>query len=149
MAKEENKSSGYDSGPLWQWILVYVVVGGIIYGLIYYFVFAKKGGYAHNRQGQYPTQKVVSSVQSITLTTSGFAPQNITVKAGTEVVWTNNSGGTAAINSANHPTHLVYPPLNLGNFANGETLSLVFDQPGTYKYHNHLDASQAGIVVVE
>lgn len=86
---------------------------------------------------------------SVALTSSGFGPQSLTVKAGTKVVWTNQSGTAAAVNSANHPTHLVYPRLNLGSFGNGDTLSLVFDQPGTYKYHNHLNASQTGVVVVE
>lgn len=91
------------------------------------------------------TQKTVG----VTLTSSGFEPQSVTVKVGLKVVWANNSGTTATVNSADHPTHLVYPPLNLGNFGKGETLSLVFDQPGAYKYHNHLDASQTGVVVVE
>lgn len=36
---------GYGKRPLWQWILIYVVVGGIIYGAVYYFAIAKKGGY--------------------------------------------------------------------------------------------------------
>lgn len=31
--------------PLWQWFLIYAVVGGIVYFLIYYFVLAPKGGY--------------------------------------------------------------------------------------------------------
>ncbi len=89
------------------------------------------------------------ATESVTLTSSGFAPQSLTVKVGTKVVWTNQNGTAAAVNSASHPTHLVYPPLNLGNFGNGDTLSLVFDKPGTYKYHNHLNASQIGVVVVE
>lgn len=89
-----------------------------------------------------------SQTNSITLTSSGFTPQSITVKAGTTVTWTNNGGATATINSANHPSHLVYPSLNLGSFASGETLSMAFDRPGTYKYHNHLNASQTGVVVV-
>ncbi len=89
-----------------------------------------------------------SQTNSVTLTSSGFTPQSIMVKAGTTVTWTNNSGATATVDSANHPIHLAYSPLNLGNFASGETLSLVFDRPGTYKYHNHLNASQTGVVVV-
>ncbi|MBI2310097.1 cupredoxin domain-containing protein [Candidatus Collierbacteria bacterium] len=91
----------------------------------------------------------VQTTESVTLTSSGFEPQSLTVKVGTKMVWTNQSGTVAAVNSASHPTHLVYPLLNLGNFGNGETLALVFDQPGTYKYHNHLNASQTGVVVVE
>lgn len=86
---------------------------------------------------------------SITLTSNGFTPKEITVKAGTEVTWTNESGRTATVNSSVHPTHLDYPPLNLGQFKNGETLSLVFDEPGTYFYHDHLNAAHTGSVVVE
>jgi len=36
-----------------------------------------------------------------------------------------------------------------GNFEDGETHELVFPDPGTYNYHNHLNASQTGSVVVE
>ena len=39
---EEKK--GYGKRPLWQWILLYVIIGAVVYGLIYYFVFAKNGG---------------------------------------------------------------------------------------------------------
>lgn len=85
---------------------------------------------------------------AVTVTASGFAPQTVTVKAGTKVVWTNKSGTTVTVNSAVHPTHLAYPPLNLDSFANGQSVQLVFDKPGTYKYHNHLSPGQTGTVVV-
>ncbi len=45
MAETSKKSSGYGKRPLWQWIFIYVVIGGIIYALLYYFVFAKNVGY--------------------------------------------------------------------------------------------------------
>lgn len=35
MAEEK---SGYGKRPLWQWILIYLVVGGIVYGVIYFFL---------------------------------------------------------------------------------------------------------------
>lgn len=41
----DKKSYGYGKRPLWQWILIYIIVGGLIYGAIYYFFFAGKGGY--------------------------------------------------------------------------------------------------------
>lgn len=41
---EEAYGKGYGKRPLWQWILIYVVIGAIVYGVIYYFVLAKKGG---------------------------------------------------------------------------------------------------------
>jgi len=86
---------------------------------------------------------------TVTLTNTGFTPATITVKAGDKVVWLNQSGGTATVHSAMHPTHLVYPKLNLGNFDVGGELSLVFDEVGTYKYHDHLNPTRFGTVVVE
>lgn len=86
---------------------------------------------------------------TVTLTASGFTPKTITVKAGDEVIWVNKSGATATVNSAQHPTHLVYPKLNLGSFEEGEELRLVFDEKGKYNYHDHLNPSRFGTVVVE
>ena len=90
-----------------------------------------------------------ASQNTVTLTSSGFQPQTLTVKAGTTVTFVNKSGTTAAVNSAIHPTHALFPLLNLETFNDGESLSVNFDKPGTYKYHNHLNPSQTGTVVVE
>jgi len=89
------------------------------------------------------------TIANVNLTSSGFDPKTITVKAGTRVIWLNKSGGGATVNSAVHPTHQAYPPLNLGQFPDGSSVQLVFDKTGTYKYHNHLNPSQTGTVVVE
>ncbi len=46
---ESDEKSSYGKRPLWQWIAIYAVIGAIIYGVIYYFVFAhKSGGYSSN-----------------------------------------------------------------------------------------------------
>lgn len=34
----------YGKRPLWQYILIYAAVAAVLYGLIYYFVIAKKDG---------------------------------------------------------------------------------------------------------
>lgn len=86
---------------------------------------------------------------TITLSEQGFLPQKLIVKAGTKVVWQNNSGQNAQINSNPHPTHTAYPPLNLGSIGDGETLELTFTKPGIYGYHNHLNPSEMGYVIVE
>ncbi len=36
-------AEGYGKRPMWQWILIYTVIGAVVYGAIYYFVLAKKG----------------------------------------------------------------------------------------------------------
>ena len=85
----------------------------------------------------------------VSVTDAGFEPQTVNVKVGSKVVWTNNTQATADVSSAQHPTHLVYPPLNLGNFEPEEKVRLVFEEAGTYKYHDHLNPSMFGTVVVE
>ncbi len=86
---------------------------------------------------------------TVTLGAADFSPKNLTVKIGTKVTWVNKSGVVATVNSAVHPTHFVYPPLNLGEFSNGQSVSLVFDKIGTYSYHNHLNPSQNGTITVK
>lgn len=86
---------------------------------------------------------------TVKLTQNGFDPSTLTIKAGTKVTWVNQSGETATVNSDPHPIHTDYPPLNLDEFSNGGTLSLTFDKPGTYGYHNHLNPSEHGTIVVQ
>ena len=37
------KGGGYGKRPLWQWIVIYVVLAIIVYGVIYYLAFGRKG----------------------------------------------------------------------------------------------------------
>lgn len=97
---------------------------------------------------QTPTQ-TQNQANTVTLTANGFSPQTLTIQAGATVSWVNKSGDDATVNSNPHPTHTNYPPLNLGNFSDGGTLSLTFPTPGTYGYHNHLNPSETGTVVVQ
>ena len=86
---------------------------------------------------------------TVTLSADGFSPATIIVKKGDKVVWLNKSGDTATVDSDNHPTHLLYPPLNQGAFQDGEKHELVFDKAGKYTYHEHFHPSRRGTVVVE
>ncbi|OGM26233.1 hypothetical protein A2962_04325 [Candidatus Woesebacteria bacterium RIFCSPLOWO2_01_FULL_39_61] len=162
-----SSQKAYGKKPMWQWVAIYVVIGVVIYGLVYYLYLSKRqtNPYSTESQNSNVSQTNPTSGQTttsgnandqtnqeevnVTLTKSGFSPQTITISQGAKVIWTNESGTTTTVNSADHPTHLKYPPLNLGSFTNGESLSLVFDTPGTYGYHNHLNASQFGTVTVE
>lgn len=135
-------------------ILIGVVVLIVVIGAVV--LIGGKGGYQtpapiESGKTPSPTTEATTSAQqtTVTLTQSGFEPATVTVKAGTKVIWVNRSGAAATVYSAGHPTHLTYPPLNLGQFSDGQSLSLVFDKPGTYKYHDHLNPSQIGTVVAE
>lgn len=128
-------SKGYGKRPLWQWIAIYLAIGGLIYFAVYYFYFAKKGG------APYET--------TIAITASGFQPGNITVKAGDTVVWKNQGAITGNVSSAPHPAHTDYSPLNLGDIAPGASVSLTLPTAGAYRFHNHLNPSQFGSVTVQ
>ena len=93
------------------------------------------------------TQKIQDA--TVTVDSSGFSPAALTIKAGTRVIWANKSGSDISVNSVEHPTHRLFRELNLGHIPNDSNASLVFDKPGTYKYHNHYSPSQTGTIVVE
>ena len=89
------------------------------------------------------------AANEVTVTSNGFEPKDIKIKSGTKVTWINRSGQVANVSSDSHPTHLLWPFLNLGAFEDGQSVSVVFEKSGKYTYHNHLNSSQAGSVTVE
>lgn len=96
-----------------------------------------------------PAVTQTNQVMNVILGDLGFAPKDITVKAGTKIIWINKSGKIATVNSDDHPTHRLYPFLNLGEFADGSSLQAVVEKAGKYSYHDHYNASQTGTVTVE
>ncbi len=163
MAESYNKTGSYGKRPMWQWVLIYIVIGGIIYGLIYYFVFAKKGGYSTSiapssnnqvQQGSQNPSTQPKNEQKMASTTieykQGFSPKTITVKVGTTVTWVNKDTDLLQVASNPHPTHTDYPALNsVGLIKPGESKSFTFPVVGKSGYHNHLEPDKTGEVVVE
>lgn len=95
-----------------------------------------------------PAEEVEKNV--VTITSSGFSPQNITIAAGESVTWVNEDSADHQVQSAVHPTHQLYPPLNsVGLLKSGEKKSLSFPEAGTYKYHDHLNPSFTGSVTAQ
>lgn len=135
-------------------IIILAIIASFLIYKIYNQQFAKKQITTPN---QSQTQSVpdttatssslqVTSKQTITLKPEGFDPQETTVKAGTQVVWVNESGEDTAISSNDYPANQI---LNKAKFPNGVTLSVILDQPGSYKYYNHLNPNQKGTVTVK
>ena len=95
----------------------------------------------------------------IKYTDNGFAPSTIKVSKGTKVHFVNQSlRSSMRPASAAHPTHSVYPTKGgcIGSTFDackdikpGEEWSFTFDVVGTWKYHNHLNSSQVGTIIVE
>lgn len=92
---------------------------------------------------------VTSASAAVTYIDSGYTPNTITVKKGTTVTWTNQSSGGMWTASAVHPTHQLLPGFDeLASVAKSGSYSYTFEKVGTWKYHNHVKASDTGTVVV-
>lgn len=92
----------------------------------------------------------IIEVPTITYTNDGFTPTEITVHKGSKVVFMNQSDNPMWIASGVHPTHLLYPELDgKASVATGESYSFIFEKIGVRPYHNHLNPSKKGKVVVE
>lgn len=94
----------------------------------------------------------------ITYTNSGYSPSTLIVKRGEAVIFKNQSSKSMWTASAVHPTHRGYQTTGgcLGSTFDacvgiqpGNSWSFKFDIAGTWKYHNHLNPSDAGTIAVE
>lgn len=109
-------------------------------------------------------ETVVVSNNVVTYLDSGFSPSTLTIKAGERVTFRNESSRAFWPASAVHPTHKVYPGSDIQKCGTaeerqifdacrgiepGSEWSFKFDNVGTWKYHDHLNASKTGTIVVE
>jgi len=100
----------------------------------------------------------------VTYTDSGYSPNTLTIKKGETVTFTNQSSRSMWPASAMHPTHTVYSGTSLDEhcpdtagtafdackgYLPGESWSFTFNKTGTWKYHDHLNPSDRGTIVVE
>ena len=112
--------------------------------------------------GNWDVQSGSSSV-TVAYTDQGFSPASVTVAQGLAVTWVNQSSKDMWVASAMHPTHMVYDGTALKEhcaagaeasfdacraFAPAESYTFTFDKAGTWKYHDHIDASKFGTVIV-
>jgi uncharacterized cupredoxin-like copper-binding protein len=163
---EEEKQYSYGKRPLWQWVLLYVVIGLAIYGAVYYFVLSKNGvGYNNN-------SAVVPSYTSPTITqlTPSQAPsstaqmQKVTVEASefafTPSTFTLKKGQPAEIifkNAGAFPHNLTISDLNVKTktIQPGEqdTIQFTPDKTGQFGFlctvPGHADKGMKGTLTVQ
>lgn len=96
-------------------------------------------------------------------TDTGFSPASVTIPLGSYVVFVNQSSKNMWVASAMHPTHTAYSGTSLTQHcpdttstafdeckgdAPGSSYSFKFNKAGEWKYHDHIDATKFGTVVV-
>ena len=86
----------------------------------------------------------------LTYSDSGFTPTSLTVKVGDTVTFKNGSTKQMWVASAPHPIHSAYPEFDAkAGSAMGESYMFTFTKTGSWKYHNHLNPSNTGTIIVE
>ena len=92
------------------------------------------------------------------ITPAGFNPETVVVKPGDTVKWVNTDSAPHWPASAMHPTHNDYPEPGgcIGSkfdackgLAFGEKYDLIFNITGTWAYHDHLNPTVYGKVIVQ
>ena len=79
---------------------------------------------------------------AVTIADFAFAPDTITVAAGTTVTWTNNG-------AAGHTVTADDGSFDSKTIASGATFSQAFAKAGTYAYHCSIHSSMTAKVVVQ
>lgn len=122
----------------------------IVFGLILLVVLAVGFSVFKKEDGE-QSQSVQSATETtVHYTNAGFSPNPLNVKIGATVTFINESSLKMWVASAFHPTHQELPGFDqLKWVGNGGTYQYTFTKVGDWKYHNHLNPSHFGTVVVK
>jgi len=83
-------------------------------------------------------------------TDDGFSPNQITINKGETVRFVNKSSRSMWVASNVHPAHTILSTFDqFGTSEFGESYQYTFDQIGEWEYHDHVNASETGVIVVE
>jgi plastocyanin len=95
---------------------------------------------------------------TVTYTDNGFSPASVTIPQGGTVIWKNMSSSGVRVSSDPHPLHNGYPTTGgcvgstfdaCKSILPGDSWPFTFTFVGSWGYHNHLNPSQRGTVVVQ
>lgn len=134
-------------------IVVLVVLGGGAYLLMHKKKSPEPGPLTSNTQNSSNNAGESSSANNaaatITYSDNGFSPSKITVKAGQTVAIKNTSSHDMQFDSDPHPVHTDDTDLNVGVVSPGQTMTFTPTKKGAFGYHNHLNPSDTGTIIIQ
>lgn len=144
-------------------IIVVLVVAGIYY-------FARSNGSSGNgniysapadntsNAPAAPNANMPATQNVVSYTDNGFSPKTLTIKKGETVVFKDAASDDVRIASNPHPLHNGYPTTggcvastfdSCQNITPGSSWSFTFDLVGSWGYHNHLNPTEGGMIIVQ
>ena len=106
---------------------------------------------AHNKSSTPPLTKSSNPPAYVSITSSGYLPATISIKKGQAVVWTNTTNATHDVDSDPYPSDNALAGFKSPSVLNdNQTYSFVFNETGTFSYHDDLNpGNYKGDVVVK
>ena len=117
-----------------------------------------------NQNSQSQNSAQTSEENIIEMSSSGFSPSTLTIQQGKKVVFKTIDNSNHWPASAMHPTHRVYPGSDIEKcgtseestifdackgISQGQTFEFTFNEVGTWNYHDHLQPSKFGKIIVQ
>jgi plastocyanin len=96
----------------------------------------------------------VSGTVTITHNDGGFSPDCVLVNSGTKINWINNDADSEIQIAVNpHPVHIGNKEISDGEFVlilgSGKEKIVTLTKVGKFGYHDHVNSSAGGTVIVE
>lgn len=90
------------------------------------------------------------SIEEVNYDGKSFQPSKLEIKTGDIVIFRNKSDKGFWPASGPHPKHTNYPEFDAkSSIAPGQSFEFKFIKAGTWAYHDHLNASSTGTIVVK
>jgi plastocyanin len=145
---------------------IYIIIGSVIIIVLGGFLFFQSGDAPEQSSPEVSIPPLVGNGESITIryTDSGYVPKEVTISQGTEVIFENENNFFMWPATAIHPTHTIYPGSSIRKCGGAEKVrifdacqaiaqqgswSFIFQDQGSWGYHDHLQARFTGKIIVE
>lgn len=132
--------------------LLFATVGLLLFGGLFYFLKFKRSNMPdpnYNVATITPPGDKKVAPNLISMRSSGFEPSTLTVEKGTNVIFRNDEIIDRWPAANDHPTHKSYPEFDPKKaIKSTEVWTFVFDKVGTWKFHDHLNLSYKGTIIV-
>lgn len=143
---------------LWIGIAIAIVL------VITIIIFAFPSRTPSTQQSQDTDSSIPGTTHIVEITSTGFVPKTFTISKGDSVTWVNKYSSPSWPASAAHPTHTIYPGSGVQKcgtseeknifdacrgLAENEQYTFTFNESGSWNYHDHLNPSRSGRVIVQ
>ncbi len=129
---------------------IYIVIGIIIIVAIgVFFLFQNNSKRKEQLADACRNAPVATSSATIVYSDSGFSPAVSSISSGGSLTVKNESGSAVQFDSDPHPIHTDNADLNVGQVASGGQKSVTINKTGCFSFHNHLNPSDTGKILVK